>query len=128
MAKQQQEGARIFVADDDKLFWESLHDYFHSKFVPTPHRIILEANSPQAALALIPTALQKKHINVALIDDMFEGKSHGIEIVEAITQSGLGIVMLSCATSDVDYLDQHVGKDLHKINTALNRMFPATHK
>ncbi len=117
-------GARIFLADDDPVFRGQLHDWLESEYAPTRHRIPLEARSVSDALAFIPEQLKVQDINVALIDDMFNRKSEGYRIVEAITQSGLAIAMLSCSTEPVRYLEAHVGKDLIRIEAALNQMFP----
>ncbi len=77
---------------------------------------------------LIPEQLKAQKINAALIDDLFGREKIGIRIVEAITQSGLAIAMLSCSTEPVRYLEAHVGKDLLRIEAALNQMFPPRRK
>lgn len=112
----------IFVADDDPNFIESLHDWFESPFVPTRYVIPLEAGTVDEALACIP-ALKDKNIKAALIDDMFGIESAGLQIVQAISDSGLPIAMLSCATVLPNYLKIHTGKDCIRIEAALNQMF-----
>lgn len=115
----------IFVADDDANFRQSLHDWFESPFVPTRYAIPLEAGTVDEALAYIP-ALKANKIKAALIDDMFGNEiGAGLQITQAITNSGLAIAMLSCATAPPKYLNIHVGKDdLIRIEATLNQIFP----
>ena len=123
-----QEGARIFLADDDLVFRKQLRGWLESAYAPTRHRILLEAGTVFDALAFIPEQLETQKINAALIDDLFGEEIVGIQIVQAITDSGLPIAMLSCATVLPNYLKIHTGKDCIRIEAALNQMFPPRHK
>ena len=98
-------GARIFHVEDGLRYAEELR----SRLALQGHEVVLHAATVSEALALVPDALVKRRVNVAILDrDLPDGS--GAHVAAAIRASGLPVPIIANSGYETTFGDYNVVK------------------